>query len=170
MLINANGLYFGYAGESLLENITFTLNEGERVGLIGGNGEGKTTLIRLMLGELDAESGSLARKNGIRIGYLAQNGGYDSYNTVWEEMLEIFAEDRRLLAALGETEKAIAHQAEGSDEYKRLAARYESLNRQVAARDSYHYEVKIRSVLGGMGFASRMEQVIHTMSAVKKPD
>ena len=168
MLINANGLYFGYAGESLLENITFTLNEGERVGLIGGNGEGKTTLIRLMLGELDAESGSLARKNGIRIGYLAQNGGYDSFNTVWQEMTEIFAEDRRLLAALSDVEKEISSQREGSAEYTRLAARYESLNKQIAARDSYHYEVKIRSVLGGMGFSDRLEQPIHTMSGGEK--
>ena len=168
MLINASEVQFGYAGEILLEKVGFTLNEGDRVGLIGGNGEGKTTLIRLMLGELFPDKGELFCKSGIRIGYLAQNGGYDSYNTVWEEMLEIFAEDRRLLAALGETEKAIAHQAEGSGEYKRLAARYESLNRQVAARDSYHYEVKIRSVLGGMGFADRMEQVIHTMSGGEK--
>ena len=168
MLINANGLYFGYAGESLLENITFTLNEGERVGLIGGNGEGKTTLIRLMLGELDAESGALARKNGIRIGYLAQNGGYDSFNTVWQEMTEIFAEDRRLLATLSDVEKEISSQREGSAEYTRLAARYESLNKQIAARDSYHYEVKIRSVLGGMGFSDRLEQPIHTMSGGEK--
>ncbi len=168
MLINANGLYFGYAGESLLENITFTLHEGERIGLIGGNGEGKTTLIRLILGELDAESGSLTKKSGLRIGYLAQNGGYDSFNTVWQEMIEIFAEDRRLLAALSDVEKQIPSHREGSAEYARLAARYESLNKQVAARDSYHYEVKIRSVLGGMGFSERLEQPIHTMSGGEK--
>ena len=57
MLISASEVQFGYAGVVLLENITFTLNEGDRVGLIGANGEGKTTLIRLMLGELDADAG-----------------------------------------------------------------------------------------------------------------
>ena len=168
MLINASNMSFGYAGETLLQNINFTLNEGDRVGLIGANGEGKTTLIRLMLGELEHESGELFRKSGARIGYLAQNGGYDSFNTVWQEMQEIFAEDKRLLAALSETENAIAATNETSDEYRRLSARYESLNKQIAARDSYHFEVKIRSVLGGMGFADRVEQPIHTMSGGEK--
>lgn len=168
MLINATDMSFGYAGETLLQNINFTLNEGDRVGLIGANGEGKTTLIRLMLGELEHESGNLFRKNGVRIGYLAQNGGYDSFNSVWQEMQEIFTEDKRLLAALSETEIAIANTPENSDEYRRLSARYESLNKQIAARDSYHYEVKIRTVLGGMGFTDRMNQTIHTMSGGEK--
>ena len=168
MLISANALCFGYAGESLLENINFSLNEGDRVGLIGANGEGKTTLIKLILGELDPEQGEIFRKNNSKIGYLAQNGGYDSANTVWEEMLEIFAEDRQLIAALRETEQTIAITAEGTDEYRRLAARYESLERRIAARDSYQYEVRIRTVLGGMGFADRTGQVIQTMSGGEK--
>lgn len=168
MLISANALSFGYAGESLLENINFSLNEGDRVGLIGANGEGKTTLIKLILGELDPEQGEIFRKNNIKIGYLAQNGGYDSSNSVWTEMLEIFAEDRQLIASLRETEQAIAVIQEGSDEYRRLAARYESLERRIAARDSYHYEVRIRTVLGGMGFADCTEQIIQTMSGGEK--
>ena len=168
MLINAIQLQFGYAEETLLENICFTLNEGDRVGLIGANGEGKTTLIRLILGELTPDKGELFKKGGIRIGYLAQNGGYDSHNTVWEEMQEIFAEDQRLIAALREVETAISATQENSDEYRRLSARYESLNRQIFARDSYQYEVKIRSVLGGMGFAEKQDQVIHTMSGGEK--
>ena len=168
MLINATQLSFGYDDETLLEDVTFTINEGDRVGLIGPNGEGKTTLIRLILGELSPNFGELFKKNGIRIGYLAQNGGYDSTNTVWQEMQEIFAEDRRLLTALGEVERAIANERENSDEYIRLSARYESLNKQIAARDSYHYEIKIRSVLGGMGFSDRTDQVISTMSGGEK--
>lgn len=73
--------------------------------MIGPNGEGKTTLIRLILSELEPEDGRIFVKNGIRIGYLAQNGGYDSENTVFEEMKEIFAEDIRALDSLRETEK-----------------------------------------------------------------
>ena len=168
MLINATDLQFGYTEETLLEKVCFTLNEGDRVGLIGANGEGKTTLIRLILGELYPDKGELFTKSGIRIGYLAQNGGYDSDNTVWEEMQAIFAEDKRLLNALREVETDISKTSEGSDEYRRLAARYESLNKQISARDSYQYEVKIRTVLGGMGFADRLEQVIRTMSGGEK--
>lgn len=168
MLLSADNLHFGFNGGSLLEKVTFSLNEGDRVGLIGGNGEGKTTLIRLILGELDPESGVLFRKNGIRIGYLAQNGGYDSYNTVFEEMREIFTPDIRAIEALRETEEKISKSKEGSDEYRALSARYESLNKQIAARDSYNYEVRIRTVLNGMGFESVYDQPIHTMSGGEK--
>ncbi len=168
MLISADNLYFGFNGGSLLEKITFSLNEGERVGFIGGNGEGKTTLIRLILGELEPESGTLFRKNNIRIGYLAQNGGYDSGNTVFEEMEEIFTADRRAIDALREVEQKIASTNESSDEYRILSAKYESLNKQIAARDSYHYEVRIRTVLGGMGFENAYAQPISTMSGGEK--
>ena len=168
MLISADNLYFGFNGGSLLENVCFSLNEGDRVGLIGGNGEGKTTLIRLILGELDEESGVLFRKNGIRVGYLAQNGGYDSSNTVFEEMREIFAADIRAINALREIEEKISHTQENTVEYRALAGRYEALNKQIAARDSYHYEVKIRTVLNGMGFENVYDQPICTMSGGEK--
>ncbi len=168
MLISADNLQFGFDGESLLENITFSINEGERIGFIGGNGEGKTTLIRLILGELEGESGSLFRKNNAQIGYLAQNGGYDSANTVFQEMEEIFATDKRAISALREVEEKIARADERSDEYRVLSAKYESLNKQIAARDSYHFEVKIRTVLNGMGFENVYDQPICTMSGGEK--
>ncbi len=168
MLISAENLSFGFGGGSLLEKITFSLHEGERVGFIGGNGEGKTTLIRLMLGELEPESGSLFKKNGIRIGYLAQNGGYDSANTVYGEMREIFAEDERAIASLRSLEAQISQEREGSDTYRVLSAKYESLNKKIAARDSYHFDVRIRTVLGGMGFENAYDQPICTMSGGEK--
>ena len=168
MLISADNLSFGFNGGSLLESVCFALNEGDRVGLIGGNGEGKTTLIRLILGELDGESGILFRKNGIRIGYLAQNGGYDSSNTVFEEMRDIFAADIRAINALREVEEKISQTEENTIEYRALAQKYEALNKQIAARDSYQYEVKIRTVLNGMGFENAYEQPICTMSGGEK--
>ena len=168
MLVCSENLSFGFGGETLLSGVTFTLSEGDRVGLIGGNGEGKTTLIRLILKELDAESGSLQIKNGVKIGYLAQNGGYDSANTVFEEMREVFAEDIRLLSALRETEETISKTSDTSAEYRALCSRYESLNKQISARDSYQLEVKIRTVLNGMGFENAYEQVISTMSGGEK--
>ena len=168
MLIAAENLQFGFNGGVLLQDVCFAINEGERIGLIGANGEGKTTLIRLILGEIEPESGSIFRKNGIRVGYLAQNGGYDSANTVFEEMREIFNEDIKAIAALRETEGKISAVSENSAEYRALAARYESLNKKIAARDSYRYEIRIRTVLNGMGFEKAYDQPIRTMSGGEK--
>ncbi len=168
MLVSFDKVQFGFCGETLIDGASFVLSEGERVGLIGGNGEGKTTLIRLILGELDAESGEIFRKNGMRVGYLAQNGGYDSNNTVFEEMREIFAEDIRAVDALRAVERELSITQENSQKYRELCAKYEHLNKKIDARDSYHFEVKIRTVLNGMGFGDVYNQRISTMSGGEK--
>ncbi|MBQ7368180.1 MAG: ABC-F family ATP-binding cassette domain-containing protein [Clostridia bacterium] len=168
MLISCENMFFGFQGDSLLENVCFSLNEKERVGLIGGNGEGKTTLIRLILGELEPENGRIFRKNGARIGYLAQNSDYDSDKAVFEEMQSVFESDLRDLAALREVERAISKTDASSAEYRALSARYETLNKRIAARDSYQIEVRIKTVLGGMGFADFYERKISSMSGGEK--
>ncbi len=168
MLISFDNVQFGFNGETLLENVSFAINESDRIGLIGGNGEGKTTLIRLMLGELEVERGEVFVKNGIRVGYLAQNGGYSSSNTVYEEMKAVFAEDIAAIRQLGELETAISLTAENSEQYRILSGKYEALNRKIAARDSWNFEVKIRTVLGGMGFENAYTQPISTMSGGEK--
>ena len=168
MLVSFDKVQFGFCGETLIESASFLLSEKERIGLIGGNGEGKTTLIRLILGELDAESGEIFRKGGMRVGYLAQNGGYDSSNTVFEEMREIFAEDIRAVDALRAVERELSITQENSPKYRELCAKYEHLNKKIDARDSYHFEVKIRTVLNGMGFGEVYGQRISTMSGGEK--
>lgn len=168
MLATFEKVNFGFNGGSLIENACFCISEGDRVGLIGGNGEGKTTLIRLLLGELNEESGQIFRKNGLRIGYLAQNGGYDSEKTVFEEMREVFNEDIKNIENLRKTENEIAITAQNTPTYSALCARYEYLNKQISARDSYNFEVRIRTVLNGMGFEKNYEQIISTMSGGEK--
>lgn len=74
MLVTFVDASFSYGDNLIFHDVNFALNEGERVGLIGANGEGKTTLIRLITGEAEAERGQIIKKNGARIGYLEQNG------------------------------------------------------------------------------------------------
>lgn len=168
MLLSVEKLNFGYAGESLLQEITFSLNETDRIGVVGGNGEGKTTLIRLLLGELMADSGNFFRKSGLKIGYLPQNGGYDSAATVYEEMRGVFNEDIRLLDTLHTLENEIAACVEHDEKFRALSAKYDTIEKKIAARDSYHYEVRLKTVLNGMGFAERYNQKIATMSGGEK--
>ncbi len=166
MLIHLDNVTFGYNGFPILENVCFMLSEQERVGLVGGNGEGKTTLLRLCLGMLSPDSGSVTRKNGIRIGYLDQSGGFESDATVYGAMAEVFEEDRQLIDRLRETERQMADANE--DEMRILAARCESYHKRIAARDSYSYEVRIKTVLGGMGFGAVYDQKVNTMSGGEK--
>ena len=168
MLVTLDNVAFGYGDNLILEKVSFAVNEGERVGLIGANGEGKTTLIKLILGELESDAGLVARKNGLRVGYLEQNGGYESGNTVYAEMLEIFKEELGAVEKLSNLSAELSHTAYPSHEYDVLSAKIESLNKFIAAHDCYDVQVKINTVLNGMGFANMYERVIDTLSGGEK--
>ena len=168
MLLTLENVAFGYDDKRILENISFTVNEGERIGFIGQNGEGKTTLIRLMLGQLSQDGGSIYRKSGLKCGYLAQTGGYESENTVYEEMRGVFSDVFGAMEKLRDTEKALARAEYGSGEYRDLSAKYEQLDKRIAAADGYNADVKIKTVLNGMGFEKSYDQVISTMSGGEK--
>lgn len=166
MLVTLDSVAFGYGGNLIFEKVSFALNEGERVGLIGANGEGKTTLIKLILGELECESGSILRKNGLKIGYLEQNGGYSSGNTVYAEMRAIFKEELAAVEKLSALSAELAV-AEGHA-YEVLSAKLESLNKYITAHDCFDVDVKIKTVLNGMGFKDAYDRVIDTMSGGEK--
>ena len=168
MLVTLDRVAFGYGDNLIFEKVSFAINEGERVGLIGANGEGKTTLIRLILGELEADEGSIARKNGLKIGYLEQNGGYESGNSVYSEMLEIFKEELGAVEKLSALSAELSHTPFPSHEYDVISAKIESINKFIAAHDCFDVEVKIKTVLNGMGFSNMYERVIDTLSGGEK--
>ena len=168
MLINAENVRFSYGGNLIFSEVTFSLHEGERVGLIGANGEGKTTLIKLILGELPPDYGSITQKNGIKIGYLEQSGGYSSGNTVYGEMLDIFKAQTAAIEKLNALSLLLSECEYGSKEFSDISSKIENLNSYIASHDSYNIEVKIKTVLNGMGFNGLYGQVVDTMSGGEK--
>lgn len=168
MLINFSSVGFAYGDNSIFSQVSFSVNEGERVGLVGENGAGKTTLIKLLLGELTPDEGEVVKKNGIRIGYLEQNGGYDSVNTVYGEMREVFKEELAAVEKLSALSEELASCEYGGKEYSALSKRIEALEKFVASRDSYNVDVRIKTVLGGMGFGDFLSREIATMSGGEK--
>lgn len=166
MLISLDGVTFSYTGDTILSDISLSVDEGERIGFIGGNGEGKTTLIRLILGELIPEQGAIVKKNGLRLGYLPQNGGFEFGDTVLNAMEEVFGRDRFLLSELENTQAKMS--SANREMLPDLMRKCESLEREIASRDSYHYGVKIQTVLNGMGFSGRSGEQVSTMSGGEK--
>ena len=144
MLISCNDVAFGYGDNLIFTNVCFAVNEGERIGLIGANGEGKTTLIKLLLGQLEADDGTVSRKNGLKVGYLEQTGGYSSGNTVYGEMREIFKEETAAVEKLLNLSNELANTQYPGREYDALSARIESLNKFLSARDGFDIDVKSR--------------------------
>lgn len=168
MLITFSSVGFGYGDNLIFSSVDFAVNEGERVGLVGENGAGKTTLIKLMLGRLLPDEGEVIKKNGVRIGYLEQNGGYESGNTVYAEMRAVFKEDTDAVEKLSSLNAQLATCGYGSREYAVLSAKIEALEKFVASRDSYNVDVRIKTVLNGMGFENFYDRIIDTMSGGEK--
>lgn len=168
MLITFSAVGFGYGDNLIFSDVDFAVNEGERIGLVGENGAGKTTLIKLMLGSLLPDGGEVIKKNGVRIGYLEQNGGYESGNTVYAEMRAVFSDEISAVEKLNLLNAELANCEYGGKEYAALSARIEALEKFVASRDCYNVDVKIKTVLNGMGFESFYDRVIDTMSGGEK--
>mgnify|MGYP001061923634 CR=1 FL=1 len=168
MIVNFNDVAFSYGDNLIFEGVNFSVNEGEKIALIGANGEGKTTLIKLMTGSLSPEKGEVITKNGAAIGWLEQNGGLESLSTVYEEMMSVFSRELAAVEKLSALSDDISRCQPNSREYGVLSAKLESLQKFVAAHDAYNVDVKVKRVLNGMGFAAFYDRVISTMSGGEK--
>lgn len=168
MIVTVESAAFSYGDNLIFDGVSFAVNEGERIGLIGANGEGKTTLLKLVLGELSPDCGQVVKKNGARIGYLEQNGGYSSGNTVYTEMLEVFNAELSAIEKLEKLSQKLAATEAYTPEYAALSAQIENLNAYISSHDCYLAEVKIKTVLNGMGFQNKYGQIIDTMSGGEK--
>lgn len=148
-LININKFY---NGNQLLNNVSLTIDESDKIGLVGNNGCGKTTLLKILTGSVEPDR--FTEKDGIvsiasktTIGYLQQMNGLDSEKTVIEEMRSVFRPVLNAIDRLREIELEIELGDNSSaDEYQRLSS-------WIEANDGYNTDVKIRMILNGMGFS-----------------
>ncbi|MBQ3321542.1 MAG: ABC-F family ATP-binding cassette domain-containing protein, partial [Firmicutes bacterium] len=158
IVISANNLTKEYDGSNLvLDKVSFAVNKGERIGIIGINGAGKTTLLRMLTGELPPEGGDFFVSSDLRIGYLEQDGGFDSENTVIEEVNKVFEH-------FPEMEKEMERRLETNalDAYEQLRERYERMG-------GYMYQSEIRGILTSMAFDESMYNMkISTLSGGEK--
>ncbi len=146
-LITTNAVSKSWSDVDVLTNVHVSLAPQERVGLVGPNGEGKTTLIRILAGLEPPTEGTIDRKSGLRIGYLPQDPPALEGATLHEAMLAVFADLHRL----EEEVHRLAGAIEGSDD-EALMARYGRLQHEFEVRGGYTYNRKIEQVLTGLSF------------------
>jgi ATP-binding cassette, subfamily F, member 3 len=147
-LITANSLSKSFGAEDLFANVSFSVAKGARLALVGPNGIGKTTLLRILIGQEEPSSGTVTRVKSLRIGYLPQEADFELTGTLWDVCLEPFVD---LIRVQGELEKL---ESEMSDPVKREQAlvRYGTLQHNFEQRGGYVYQVRIKQVLTGLGF------------------
>lgn len=177
MVISLENISKFYNGNQILKNISLTIEDSDRIGLIGINGCGKSTLLKIITGREEPETQPepniphIALTKGTTIGFLEQNSGLDRSSTIIEEMRSVFSGLLETAERLRELEALMAEPDAHSDEkrFAEISAEYDRKTAYFEANDGYLINVNITKVLNGMGFPAEMyERVISTLSGGEK--
>ena len=168
MLASLTNVNKFYNGNQVLKNVSLSIDESDRIGLVGNNGCGKSTLLKILTGSVEPDR--FTEKDGIisiaaktTVGYLEQMGGLNTENTVIEEMRKVFEPIHHAIDRLREIEIEIEM---GDDS---AADEYQQLSSWVEANDGYNTDVRIRMVLNGMGFSGEeLERTVSGFSGGEK--
>lgn len=155
MLASLDGIVKYFGDKQILDGVSVTIEDTDRIGLIGANGIGKSTLLNILAGKLSPDEGSVGITNGVTVGMLEQNSGLSRENTIYAEMRSVFAELLETEARLRELETQIAAATAHDAAYDALCEEYSRLSAWFEARDGYQIDVKIKTVLNGMGFEDK---------------
>ena len=144
--------YFG--ADTLFENVSLDVSDNSRIALVGRNGVGKSTLLKMIIGNESPDAGQITKKKGLTIGYLAQNTGLESDKTIYAEMLSVFKRLQIMEKNLHEMEAKIADPGadHSSSAYSQLLNQYDQLLHDFEEQNGYGYEAEVRSVLHGFHF------------------
>jgi ATP-binding cassette subfamily F protein 3 len=147
-LITVSSLSKSFGAEDLFSGVTFSVAKGARLALVGPNGIGKTTLLRILIGQEEPSGGTITRAKNLRLGYLSQEADFELQGVLWDVCLEPFADLIRLQAEVERLESDM------SDPLKREPAlvRYGTVQHEFERRGGYVYQVRIKHVLTGLGF------------------
>ncbi|HWQ76248.1 MAG TPA: ABC-F family ATP-binding cassette domain-containing protein [Syntrophomonas sp.] len=166
IILQAQKLNKSFGGQDVLKDVHLTIQDRERVGLVGVNGAGKTTLLKCMIGLLAPDGGEITYASGLALGYLEQLAEYEDRTTIWDAMLESYAGILEKRRQLHELEAAMSA---GADDLDKLIDRYGRLNEEYERADGYACENNTRRILSGLGFeADSYQQEARNLSGGQK--
>ncbi|MDY3816334.1 MAG: ATP-binding cassette domain-containing protein [Candidatus Limiplasma sp.] len=157
ILISVQDIEKSFGAHQVLRGVSFSLQKGEKLGLVGVNGCGKTTLMRIITGEMEADGGQIHKNKDLRIGYLAQVDDIALTDTVWGALLRVFEPVIAMEKRLHELEKQM-EQDNDPDTALRLTETYQRLLEKFNEAEGYAYEGEMLGVLNGLGLKPEMHQ------------
>ncbi|MDE4542500.1 ABC-F family ATP-binding cassette domain-containing protein [Thermoanaerobacterium sp. R66] len=166
-IISANNVNLSYGINSILENISFIVNEGDKIGVVGDNGAGKSTLFKLIVKDLQPDIGNISMPL-ISVGYLEQNAYIISNKSIYDEVKTVFQDIENLENEIKKLEKLIADTKDESKLYK-LLDEYSKLTDEYNKKEGYSVDSKVRGVLIGLGFSQEeFDKPVSTLSGGQK--
>ena len=154
IILQGNKIERSFSGDVLFDNINIQVDERDRIALVGRNGAGKSTLLKILVGEEAPTSGEINTKRDLNLSYLAQDSRFESSNTIYAEMLNVFADLRADEKRLRDMEMKMA-ELTGAD-LDKLMTDYDRLSEDFRQRGGFTYESDIRAILNGFKFDESM--------------
>ncbi len=152
-MMNIHNLSISFQGDYLFEDITFKLDNGDRVGLIGKNGAGKSTMLKILSREMEPDSGQIATDKELKIGFLKQDIDFELGRTVLEEAYEAFTEIKQLEAKVDDINHQLANRTDyESESYHQLMVDVNEYHHQYEILGGYNYQGETEKILQGLGF------------------
>lgn len=152
-LLTVSNLSKLFGAEEIFSDISFIVPPKARIGLVGANGVGKTTLLRILIGEETPTTGIVQYARGVKVGYLPQRAELESELTLWQECLQVFD----ALLVRKEELAALENEMSKSLESEELLHRYGRLQNTFELMGGYEYETRIHQMLSGLGFVQADE-------------
>lgn len=165
-MMNIHNLSISFQGDYLFEDITFKLDNGDRVGLIGKNGAGKSTMLKILSREMEPDSGQIAADKELKIGFLKQDIDFDHGKTVLEEAYEAFTEIKEIEAKVDDINHQLAERTDyESEAYHQLMVDVNEYHHQYEIMGGYNYQGETEKILQGLGFQRKdFEKLTETFS------
>jgi ATP-binding cassette subfamily F protein 3 len=170
-VLSCNNLTKSYIVDTVIEDISFTVEDGDKIGVLGLNGSGKTTLFNILAGDIHQDKGEIFIQKDLVLGYLRQHVKIDSQNTVFEECLMVFEHLIGMEKNLRNLEEEIAELGvEGdSDRLAKLMNRYSNLTEEFQEKNGYGFKSEIRGTLIGLGFTEEdFDKEVNILSGGQK--
>ena len=165
-MLNIHNLSISFSGETLFDEITFRLGAGDRVGLIGKNGAGKSTMLKILAGEHEPDTGQIAKDKELKIGFLKQDIDFVQGRTVMQEAQQAFTEIKALEKRIDYINEQLAIRTDyESDSYTQLIEELSEVTHQYEIIGGYNYQGETEKVLLGLGFErSKFDHLTDTFS------
>lgn len=167
MIFACKDIQKSYGIDTILEKVSFNIEDREKVAIVGVNGAGKTTVFKIITGEISADNGDMFIRKDASMGYLAQNFVIDKNITVYEEMLSVFNNIMDMEKNLRDMENKMANVSEA--ELPKFMEQYSRLSHDFEQLDGYSYKSRIKGVLKGLGFTEEeYNKPLNTLSGGQK--
>lgn len=169
ILLQANNVMHRFGADVLFHDINLQIQEHGRTALVGRNGAGKTTLLKMIAGITSPDEGTISKSKDLTIGYLAQDQGLDSQNSIWAELDLVFAPLHKMEKQIHQLENQLASLDPATKEFQLTTEKYSQLQSAFKKQGGFEYESRMRGILKGFGFEEADYQTaINSLSGGQK--